>query len=284
MTFVPRFAALGGEETSRRFTVLHEPADGRLPCGLVVHAPAFGEEMNKARRMVALQARQLADDGHLVLLVDPLGCGDSPGDFGDARWDIWVHDIASAMAWLRREFAKRWPGRTEPPFIFWGLRAGALLARAAAAELGLPCVLLLWQPATQGRQVLQQFLRLLSGGELVSGKTKGAAAAAREALASGQAVEVAGYRLAPGLAHGLEAALLEPLPVPSRMVALEVGNEGRPTPALAQALSRWQAAGAQVLGHAVAGPAFWQTTEIEDAPALISATRNALQAALGAPA
>ena len=100
MSFQPQFLALDDREARRRFAVLHWPAEPRVPLGLVVHAPAFAEEMNKSRRMVALQARALAEDGLAVLLVDPLGCGDSPGDFGDATWETWVQDIANALAWL----------------------------------------------------------------------------------------------------------------------------------------------------------------------------------------
>ncbi len=279
MSFVPQFAELAGDAASRRFVVLHLPPAGTVPRGLVVHAPAFGEEMNKSRRMVAMQSRQLAAEGFAVLLADPLGCGDSPGDFGDAGWSGWVQDIVRSLGWLRAEFHRRWPGRDEPPCLLWGHRAGALLACAAAAETDVPCSLLLWQPATQGRVVLQQFLRLLSAGELISGKAQGAAAAARAALAAGNAVDVAGYRLSPALATGLEAAELVAPARPGRLIAFEVGTREEPTPVLAAALQRWQAAGWQAQAQVVAGPAFWQTTEIEDAPALLAATAQALREA-----
>jgi len=59
---------------------------------MVVFAQPFVEEMNKSRRMAALQARALAGQGWAVLLPDLLGCGDSPGDKGDARWTAWVDD------------------------------------------------------------------------------------------------------------------------------------------------------------------------------------------------
>jgi hypothetical protein len=38
----------------------------------------------------------------------------------------------------------------------------------------------------------------------------------------------------------------------------------------------WEQAGCRVNSHLVNGPAFWQTTEIEDAPFLIDATTAAL--------
>ena len=49
-----------------------------------------------------------------------------------------------------------------------------------------------------------------------------------------------------------------------------------PTPAAETAMKAWADAGWQVRHHGVAGPSFWQTTEIEEAPALITATTKAL--------
>lgn len=278
MTLEAQFAVLAEGAASRRFIVLHTPTSQLAPRGLIVHAPAFAEEMNKSRRMVALQARMLANDGFAVLLPDPLGCGDSPGDFGDAVWDDWVLDVAHSMAWLRREFARRWPDRAEPPCVLWGLRVGALLAAAAARHVDKPCHLLLWQPAVQGRGALQQFMRLLSAGELIAGQNRGAAAAARSALAAGQAVDVAGYRLSPGLAAGLESAILEPPPRTGSLVSFELATSTDATlsPALGGALTRWKQAGWRAHASVLPGPAFWQTSEIEEAPALLTATRAAL--------
>ena len=49
--------------------------DGKDP-----QVKAWAEEMNKARRMAALQARLLAENGYAVLQIDLHGCGDSSGD------------------------------------------------------------------------------------------------------------------------------------------------------------------------------------------------------------
>ena len=63
-----------------------------------------------------------------------------------------------------------------------------------------------------------------------------------------------------------------------RLVWLEISAQAEPTlaPAAQAHLPQWQAAGWQLQGQAVPGPAFWQTTEIEDAPALLAATLAAL--------
>ena len=160
----------------------------------------FAEEMNKSRRMAALQSRALALAGYGVLQIDLLGCGDSSGGFSDATWDGWIEDAVLAWRWLR--------ARVEGPLWLWGLRVGCLLATAAAMRVGERSRLLLWQPVTSGKQALQQFLRLSVAGELMSGKDEGGAGALKARLAAGTTVEVAGYRLAPSLAGGLEQAEL----------------------------------------------------------------------------
>ncbi|MBK8864651.1 MAG: hydrolase 2, exosortase A system-associated [Betaproteobacteria bacterium] len=274
----PQFLPAGPGSASRLFAVLHWPA-GPVR-GLVVHAPAFGEEMNKARRMVALQARALAAAGHAVLVPDLTGCGDSEGDFGQATWQGWVEDVVHACQCLRQQCRERntSQGTPLPPLTLWGLRAGALLAAQAAAQLGDVPQLLLWQPAVAGKPLLQQFLRLAAVGDLLGGAQAGSAgtAALRQQLQAGTAVEVAGYTVHPALAQGLEAARLEPVAGVRQLAWLECSPREEVTlsPAAAAPLAAWRGAGCAVQAQAVQGPAFWQTTEIEDAPALIQATLN----------
>ena len=110
----------------------------------------------------------------------------------------------------------------------------------------------------------------------------------RAEIAAGRPVEIAGYTLAPELCRGLEAATLRPPPglAPGRVVWLEVSAVEQPTlaPAGAATLAAWRDAGWQVDARALRGPAFWQTTEIEDAPALVEATLAALDASRPLPA
>ncbi|MBC7727851.1 MAG: hydrolase 2, exosortase A system-associated, partial [Microbacteriaceae bacterium] len=245
-----------------RLCVLRAPAAGPVR-GLVVHAPALAEEMNKSRRMVALQSRSFAAQGYAVLQIDLLGCGDSAGDFGDASWDAWVADIVAAAAWLRAEQPRRWPATAgsacaaQPPLWLWGLRAGCLLACAAAERITEPCDLLFWQPTASGKTVLQQFLRLKTMGAMLGGQDAGGAAATRAELAAGRHVDVAGYRLSPALASGLEAAVLKPpglqassvssMPPmrPGRIEWLETTTRepAALSPAAATQLQAWESAG-----------------------------------------
>src|SRR5690242_11050763 len=112
----------------QRFCLYHRAAAGIPERGAVVFVHPFAEEMNKCRRMAALQSRALAAAGYTVLQMDLLGCGDSSGDFADATWEAWVDDVGLACTWL-------WQ-RSAAPLWLWGLRGGCLLAAAAARELG----------------------------------------------------------------------------------------------------------------------------------------------------
>ncbi|MEO8409455.1 MAG: hydrolase 2, exosortase A system-associated [Propionivibrio sp.] len=262
----------------QRFCLLHRPDAGQAARGAVVYVHPFGEEMNKSRRMAALQARALAAAGYTVLQIDLHGCGDSSGDFGDASWDDWIADVELACHWLQREGgAELW---------LWGLRTGCLLACVAAKRIESPCKLLLWQPVVSGKQYLQQFLRLKIAGELAGdgGDSKGKMERLREQLSRGEAVEIAGYRLSSGLADGLSQAELAPPESVARIAWLEISakTDGALSPLADARIKSLQAGGCAANGVQVCGPAFWQTTEIEECPALVEATLGAMADAMQA--
>lgn len=258
-------AALG-----RRFCLLHSPRDRASVRGAVVYVHPFAEEMNKSRRMAALQAKALAVAGYWVLQIDLLGCGDSSGDFGDATWQAWIDDVTLAYAWLQERSGM-------VPWL-WGLRGGALLVGEAARLMSQAPPLLFWQPVVSGRQLLQQFLRLKIAGELLGGDGKGRMERLREQLKREKSVEVAGYRLSLALASGLEKADLSVSAQPARVEWIELSaREAAPLSPFANAtLAKWQAAGYLARGRVVCGPAFWQTAEIAESPALLTASLEAL--------
>lgn len=275
--FLPSDSPHGGQ----RFCLYHPPSS--MPArGLVLYIHPFAEEMNKSRRMAALQSRAFAAAGYAVLQIDLLGCGDSSGDFGDATWAAWIDDIAQGSQTLRR-MAETPVSQIAAPLWLWGLRAGCLLAVAAATRVQGPVNLLLWQPPASGKPLLQQFLRLKMAGDLLSGQAKGVTETLRQQLADGNPVEIAGYTLASALAMGLDGATLgsdasAPAQTIKRVewIELSTRDETALSPASAKPIAQWQSAGTRVRSQVVSGPAFWQTTEIEEAPSLLPISVDAI--------
>ncbi len=265
-------------DQGQRFCLYHAPA-GRCR-GAVLYLHPFAEEMNKARRMAALQARALAACGYGVLQIDLDGCGDSSGDFGDARWEGWLADVAAGRQWLEQQL--------DQPVTLWGLRLGALLALDYAGRAQRPPpALLLWQPVLSGAACLTQFLRLRLANALLGEGQQGAgddSASLRAALHAGNALEVAGYLLAPQLAAALErldAATLAPPPCPVDWFDMVAAPE-RPLPLASSRLgAAWREGGCRLRQQAVSGPSFWSTQEISESAELLAATTALFS---GAPA
>ena len=260
-------------EPGHRFCIYRHPADGDAHRGIVYVHP-FCEEMNKARRMAALQSRRLAAAGYAVLQVDLFGCGDSSGDFADARWDIWKQDLQVALGWLK--------SRVDGPLGLWGLRLGATLAADVARDPGLGIEeLLLWQPVNNGEQFLTQFLRLRLAAEMLAeGTAQTGVRELRETLARGVPLEIAGYDLHPGLAAEIEGLrLADLLPAVKRVHWLEVTAQAEPklSPLSQRALEAWRMKGLDVRAAAVTGEPFWSTIEVTECEALMAATEGSLK-------
>lgn len=245
-----------------RYCLFHAPSGACR--GALVYIHPFAEEMNKSRRMAAQQARALAALGYGVLQIDLAGCGDSDGEFEDARWEHWKSDVGAACAWLQQRLGR--------PVGLWGLRLGALLAldyaRGAPVER-----LLLWQPVLQGSAFLTQFLRLrVAGGMLDAAETaSGGTRELRAQLQAGEALEIAGYLLSPQLAASIDALDAAQLAPACHTDWIEVvAAPERPIPPAAQrAASAWSA---QPAMHKVVGAPFWSTQEIAESDDLVAAT------------
>ena len=256
----------------QRFCLFHPPV-GRC-CGTVLYVHPFAEEMNRSRRMAALQARALAQLGYGVLQIDLYGCGDSSGDFGDARWDIWKDDLARASAWL--------DARLGQPLTLWGLRLGALLALDYARETRPPLrAVLLWQPVTKGSAYLTQFLRLRMAGDLLGdGAAQAGTGTMREALQAGTTLEIIGYDLTPALAAALDAlGPLEAMTPPCRVHWFEaLGAAGQALPAGASRIgAAWRERAVDLQLHAIPCPPFWSTSEITVSQDWLDATSGVMR-------
>jgi len=256
-----------GTGHGQRFCLYHAPV--AVCRGAVLYLPPFGEEMNKSRRMAAMQARALAQRGYGVLQIDLYGCGDSSGEFADARWDTWLADAALGAAWLQAQL--------DQPLTLWGLRLGALLAIDFARRLPAPPqALLLWQPLLSGSQWLIQFLRLkMAAGMLDAAEADGGGTTTgmlRARLQAGETLEIAGYALAPALAaaiENLDAAALVLTGCPVHWI--EVAARDDLPPAAAAVARSWRANGVALAVTVVSGPPFWATQDIGENPAVLRA-------------
>ncbi len=258
-------------ELGERFCLYHAPDPAMPARGAMLYVHPFAEELNKTRRMAALQARAFAASGYAVLQFDLYGCGDSTADFADARWAIWKHDLALAGAWLEREV-----GGT---LTVWGLRLGALLALefARATPLQL-AALVFWQPVLHGRTYLNQFLRMRIAGQMLSDEAiagNGGTEGLRQEMRRGLSLEIGGYCLAPEL--GLEIDLLDgtkgaPPPCPLHWFELVLPATGELAAATVRQADAWRTAGARLQLHPVRGLPFWSTPEITVCQAMLAAT------------
>lgn len=263
LPLLPFFLPASG---GQRYCLLHLPPPDRTARGGIVYVHPFAEELNKSRQVAAAQARAFAAAGYSVLQIDLFGCGDSSGDFGEARWDIWHNDLHLACAWLAQ--------RVDGPLTIWGLRLGALLALDFASRAPLPLArLLLWQAELDGRRVIDRFLRLRLASGMLARDTREAPGHARAALANGEPVEVAGYLLAPELAHaidGVSAAALRPS-VPVYWLDYRAPEQtAAPLPPLAR---EWREQGAVVHLASFGDGPFWHSGELLACPQLLHAAR-----------
>lgn len=248
------------------FHVLHpsaiEPVRG---CVLYVHP--FAEELNKSRRMAALQARLLAGAGFCVLMPDLHGCGDSAGDFGDARWDVWLEELDICLDRLQQYHSV--------PLVVWGLRTGCLLIGDWLRSRDIaPAATVFWQPVANGELFLTRFLRLRMAAGMIGGN-KETTAQLRARLDGGETIEVAGYDLSPQLAAKLAVVRLAPPPA-GPVIWLEVNGTGELPPASQRLVEAWREQAVTVDTGVISGEPFWTTQEISEVPALLETTLERL--------
>jgi exosortase A-associated hydrolase 2 len=275
--FTPFFLSSGSESL---FCVYY-PAGGLHQKDLsevqvVIHLPAFAEEMNKSRRMVSLQAQALAQTGTASLVIDLFGTGDSAGDFSEARWELWKQNIEAAIKWLQ-ELGYR-------AINFTALRLGGLLA-LDLMDKNPGCFekLVWWQPVVVGETHLMQFLRLRVASAMFSKgqEEKETTKMLRERLLAGKQIEVAGYDIHPELAK----AFIEKRAQDYGSLALKkiymielVSSDGKsPSPVIGKLLDQWSQTGLTVTAETLKGDQFWSTQEISTCPQLIEWTTAKFQ-------
>ena len=243
--------------------------DDRSVRGRLLIVPPLAEEMNKSRHLLAAIARTAGDAGFDVILPDLFGTGDSGGDFADATIDIWRSDLDQAVERMH----------AAAPLHIVALRAGALLAGDLLARHPVQTFTLL-HPQTDGRQVLNQLLRLRLAGGLLAGGGKETATQLRRRLADGEALEIAGYALSAAMAAGLESLSLEAMPLETvrqiHWIELVPQAERPLMPVSQRIVDTWTAAGKTVTTSLIVCDQFWATQEIAQCPAVVATVMQPL--------
>jgi exosortase A-associated hydrolase 2 len=224
----------------------------------VLFVPPFGEEMNKSRRQFADTAKDLVANGFAVLLVDLFGTGDSSGEFSQARWPTWKGDLAAAVSWVRAK------GFYIDAVV--AIRLGCSLV--AEALIDIDCRIsktVFWQPVTNGKQYMNQFLRLRSASSMMK-DNKETVEELRQRLVGAETLEISGYELSPDLWRDIEAVDLLPC-LGSQLGQLKVYEIGRPradgvSPVTQRLLAAAEGSYVDASAQRVVGEPFWTATEI----------------------
>lgn len=245
-------------ESGRLYYVRRDPPGAASRCVLFV-AP-FGEEMNRVRSLVTTTALALNEAGLSVCLFDFYGTGDSAGEFGDARWQLWHDNLRDMIRHLHAE------GFAAIDLV--AIRLGAALALEHVNRPGSEIArLVFWDPVFDGRSYMDRFLRTRTMAAMMVGKTE-SVKDLQARLQAGNSVEVGGYELHPELAAAISSIVPANQP-PAPGVDLYWISRDEAEPGLLAALS---VASAIKVDY----EAYWASAEPVPAPALIAATRRCL--------
>jgi len=118
----------------------------------VLFIPPFAEENNNSRKMHSAIARNLANEGFSVFMIDLFGTGDSEGQFVEADWDDWLENIRQLFKnYLDNKFTK---------LNILATRLGALMLVDLFGNESLDIdKWLLLQPVLKGKTFTKQLMR-----------------------------------------------------------------------------------------------------------------------------
>lgn len=260
-------------DSGRCFCIYYPPCSGKSFSGTFLYIHPLGDEMNKTRHMVALQARAFSNLGYGVLQIDLFGCGDSYGEFSESRWNIWKQDILCALRWIKENTSS---GHVN----LWGLRLGALLTldfvRDFNSDFNIQNIVL-WQPILNGQSYVTQFLRMNLVNNFYSNDSQSPHSVneLRKLSSAGKILEVAGYEVAPELIEAIDHLKL------SEIVATQgeihwfdiVSDMAQSnTPVKSKIIDTWKKENDHLYFHPIIGPFFWATQEIVECPQLLVET------------
>lgn len=252
------------------FCIYYPPNNRREKNEDVLLIPPFAEEMNKSRKMFAMQARLLNSLGYGVLIVDLYGTGDSHGNFREASWEIWCANISSAIKWLNNHGADS--------ISLLGLRFGALLAMAQIRQTTTKIKrIILWQAVVNGKNMITQFLRLRVAASMMSAaKSKESTTMLRQLSKENQSIEVAGYELSSRLISDLDSielsSLVETDSPPIYWFELVPDKDRQHSPISQKIIEHWRSLKISVHPTLIVGEFFWSSLEITYSQNLLQAT------------
>jgi len=150
---IPRFF---GSSQQPLFGVFHNARGRSQSPHNVLICPPIGHEYVRTHWAIRSIASKLAREGMNVFRFDYRGIGDSSGDVsGVTSLVSWVADACDASLELQEETRD-----AQTPLTIIGLRWGATLACLAAEEMAntqqVPANLVLWEPACNGAEFLNE--------------------------------------------------------------------------------------------------------------------------------
>jgi exosortase A-associated hydrolase 2 len=235
--------------------------------GKILFIHPFGDEMNKARKMVAIQSSELTKLGYSVMQVDLYGCGDSSGEFKDANWEIWVKNVRSAVNFLENLNSHK--------IFFWGLRLGALLVLDyITRQKQKSNKIILWQPTLIGLKYINQQLRMNTYDK--KSQPKSILKSSME-MEKGEYAKIGGYSINHELYNSIVKLNIENFVKPEKIKRIEWFEispvlENQLTFASGTIVKLIEDKRIKINARTLNGPPFWATTEISVVEKLVKLT------------
>ena len=229
-----------GASDKQLFGCYHEPQCSIVRNTAVVICQPMGHEYIYCHRALRQLATKLCEAGFPVLRFDFYGCGDSAGEGDQGTVTQWLEDVSTAAAEVKSR-----AGVAQICLI--GLRLGAALAFASAAQRDDVAGLVLWDPVVLGTAYLAELTQLQSE----------ALRQRRQKQRNTAVAEIVGFSLPKALREELEHLNLHSVSpnVHARMLTLNTSDSGDRV--LADHLI---AHGARVEGEQIKAPKIWQPT------------------------
>jgi alpha/beta superfamily hydrolase len=198
-----------GNSKQPLYGVYHPPRAQTARSTAVVLCYPLWQEYMRAHRAFRQLAMLLSKAGFSVLRFDYFGTGDSAGESDAGDVSRWTHDVGTAIDEL-----KDTAGVTRVSLV--GLRVGASLAAAVAAERKDLDRIILWDPVVGGKAYVDKMVRT----EQANGSAPRVGAL--------ETIGIKGFPLTSRMREGLEGIDLHQLRAPASGRMIMTVSEERP--------------------------------------------------------